>query len=146
MYRFLQKNIRKGGAILLGMLFFANKAQGQIIDNDELVDPSGSSQAGSFADAAGFSKSMDNTVGGIVATVIEAFLGLLAIIFIILMIVAGYKWMTAAGNEDKVKEARTQIKNAVIGLAIIIMAYAITYFVFEALGDTMGGGGSSFPL
>jgi hypothetical protein len=62
------------------------------------------------------------------------------------MLVAGYKWMTAGGNEEKVKEAKSQIQHAIIGLAIIIMAYAITYFVFEALGDSMGGGGGSYPL
>ncbi len=84
-------------------------------------------------------------LGLIMATVIKAFLGLLGIIFIVLIITAGYKWMTAGGNEEKVKEAQEMIKKAVIGLIIIVAAYAITYFVFNALpwgGTNTGQGGS----
>jgi hypothetical protein len=115
-----------------------------LIDNEGL---SGSnSQTNSFIDTAGFVPSESNTVGGIISTVIGAFLSLLAIIFIILILIAGYKWMTAGGNEEKVKEAKTQLKHAIIGLAIIIMAYAITHFVFQALGDTTGGGGTTAPV
>lgn len=73
------------------------------------------------------------TVGTIVASVIKAALGLLAVIFIILMIVAGFQWMTAAGNETKVEKALSMIKTAVIGLIIVLSAYAITYFIFTYL-------------
>jgi len=73
------------------------------------------------------------TVGTIVASVIKAALGLLAVIFIILMIVAGFQLMTAAGNETKVEKALSMIKTAVIGLIIVLSAYAITYFIFTYL-------------
>lgn len=120
-------------------------AQAALLDNPGLTESGSESQTDSFRDAAGFSSEGNNTVGSIIATVIEAFLTLLGIIFLILMLIGGYKWMTAGGNEDQIKEAKSYIKNAVIGLAIIIMAYAITYFVFEALGDSVGGGGQSYP-
>ena len=86
-------------------------------------------------------KSGGQGIGLIMATVIKAFLGLLAIIFIVLIITAGYKWMTAGGNEEKIKEAQQTIKTAIIGLIIIVGAYAITHFVFNALpwGGTSGG-------
>ena len=38
--------------------------------------------------------------------------------------------MTAGGNEDKVKEARTMITRAIIGLIIIVGSWAIWNFVF----------------
>ncbi len=76
----------------------------------------------------------------IITNIVKIFLELLGIIFMVLMIVAGYKWMTAAGNEDKVKEAKSQIKTAVIGLVIIFMAFSIAHFVtkyiFEATEAT----------
>ena len=88
-------------------------------------------QSSSLADIAGFEKT--TTVGDVVAAGIKGFLALLGVIFIIIIIVAGHKWMTAGGNEDKVKDARTMISRAIIGLLIIIAAYAITHFVFKYL-------------
>lgn len=76
---------------------------------------------------------------GIVATVIQAFLGLLGIIFLILIIYAGYNWMTAQGDEEKVSKAKDTIQRAVIGVIIIIVAYAITFFVFSNLPGGDGG-------
>jgi hypothetical protein len=73
----------------------------------------------------------------IVAEVIQIFLSFLALIFIILIILAGYKWMMARGDEGKVTEALNQIQHAVIGLLIILAAYAVTYFVFNTLNNNV---------
>lgn len=59
---------------------------------------------------------------------IMTFLGLIAVIVILL---GGFKWMTAAGNEDKVAEAKKTLIAGVIGLAIILAAYAIVNFVIN---------------
>lgn len=79
------------------------------------------------------------TVGTVVGTIIKAFLGLLGIIFVILMIVAGFNWMTAGGDEAKIEKATSTIRSAVIGLIIVVAAYAITYFVFANLPGSGGG-------
>jgi hypothetical protein len=76
----------------------------------------------------------------IIASIIKLVLGLLGIIFLGLTIMAGFKWMTAGGNEEQVKKATSTMKNAIIGLIIVLMAYAITYFIFTKLPFT---GGSS---
>ncbi len=88
-----------------------------------------------------------NSLAELVATIIKAFLGLLGIIFVVLIIYAGYGWMTAAGDEEKVNKAKNTLKQAVIGLIIIIAAYAITFFIFSNLpgGPSGGGGGGSPP-
>jgi magnesium-transporting ATPase (P-type) len=65
----------------------------------------------------------------IVGTVVNAFLGLLGVIFIILIISAGYNWMTAAGNEEKVTKAKDTMTRAIIGLIIVVGAFAIWYFI-----------------
>jgi cytochrome bd-type quinol oxidase subunit 2 len=72
-------------------------------------------------------------LGSLIAVLIQSFFGLLGIIFIILILLAGYQWMTARGDEDKVRKAQATIQRAIIGLIIIIAAYAITFFVFKAL-------------
>lgn len=71
----------------------------------------------------------------IIANVINIFLSLLGVIFLILMIYAGYLWMTAAGEESKVEDAQKIIKAAIIGLIIVVGAYAISQFVVTKLGN-----------
>ncbi len=65
----------------------------------------------------------------IVLTIIRIFLGMLGIIFLVLIVLAGVKYMTASGNEEKAKEAVSQIRHAVIGLLIILVSYSITVFI-----------------
>ncbi len=65
----------------------------------------------------------------IIANIIRVALGLLGIIAIILVIYAGYTIMTSGGAEDKVASGKKILLNAVIGLAIILSAFAIVTFV-----------------
>jgi amino acid transporter len=84
-----------------------------------------------FGQGAGFASGQEP--GETIAFLIEAFLGLLGIIFIIIIIVGGFRWMTAGGEEEKVRKSKTMMTRAVIGLIIVLCAYAITYFVFSHL-------------
>ena len=68
-----------------------------------------------------------------IAKIIRQVLGLLGIIFLILIIYAGLTWMTAAGDEGKIDRAKKIISAAIVGLAIVLAAYAITYFVATSL-------------
>lgn len=58
-------------------------------------------------------------------------------IFFILIIIAGFTWMTAGGDEKKVKSAKDRIKGAMMGVIVIMCAYIITDFVFSALKQTI---------
>lgn len=44
--------------------------------------------------------------------------------------------MTAAGNEEQVGKAKKLLTAAIIGLIIVLSAYAISYFVISKLGAT----------
>jgi hypothetical protein len=48
-------------------------------------------------------------------------------------LLGGFKWMTAGGNEDKVGEAKKLITAGIIGLVIILAAFAIATFVLSQL-------------
>lgn len=74
-----------------------------------------------------------NDLAGIVGVVVKAFLGLLGVIFLVLIIYAGYNWMIARGEEEKVTKAKDTLQRAIIGLIIVIGAYAISYFVINTL-------------
>ena len=69
----------------------------------------------------------------IAATIINVFLGFLGIIAVVLIIWAGFNWMTAAGNEEKIDKAKDTLTAAVIGLIIILAAWGISTFVMNEL-------------
>ncbi|MBU1663142.1 hypothetical protein KJ627_01270 [Patescibacteria group bacterium] len=69
----------------------------------------------------------------IIANIIKIILGLLGIIFLVLIIYAGFNWMTAAGDEEKVTKATDTLRRAIIGLIIIIAAFAIATLVLNSL-------------
>lgn len=78
----------------------------------------------------------------IIGRIINISLGLLGILLLSYLIYAGYLYMTAAGDEAKVKKAKSYIRNAIIGLVIIASSFAIVNFVLSQLaGITSPGGG-----
>ncbi len=75
----------------------------------------------------------DATAVAIVGNLIGSFISLLGVIFMVLMIYGGFKWMMARGQEEEIKSAQGIIRSAIIGLILILLAYTITYFVTLAL-------------
>jgi uncharacterized protein (TIGR02145 family) len=72
--------------------------------------------------------------------VINIALSVLSILAVAIVIFAGFLWMTAAGNEEKVDKAKKVLKAGIIGLVIILSAWGITSFVLAQLGDATGIG------
>ena len=70
----------------------------------------------------------------VAAQVINIILGFLGIVAVVIILLGGFKWMTAGGNEDKVGEARKLITAGIIGLIIILASFAIASFVLTQLG------------
>ena len=91
----------------------------------------------------------ETTISSIAGTAVSVFLSILGIIFIVLMLYGGYLWMTAGGKEEQLTKAKELIQAAVIGLIIIVAAYAISFFIFNWLTPrtltTPGGGGATPP-
>jgi di/tricarboxylate transporter len=79
----------------------------------------------------------------ITVLIIKVFLGFLGIIFLVLIISAGFKYMTSAGNEEKIKEALDQIKAGVIGLIIILVSYAVTSYLTDCVFEITNRGRDS---
>lgn len=85
----------------------------------------------------------------IAVDVINLVLSFLALVIVILFLIAGFRWMTAGGNEDAVKKAKAQMKNAIIGLIIVVLAWGITRYVVRTvvcLGQSGTTGSSCFNL
>ena len=76
------------------------------------------------------------TLATTIGVVIKVALSLIGVVFIILMVYAGYNWMTASGDEEKVRKAKDTIWRAVIGLVITIGSYAIWAWIYKYLLTT----------
>lgn len=76
----------------------------------------------------------------IAVKIIVVVLSLLGVIFLVLTIFAGFRYMTAAGNEDQVKKAVAQIRDAVIGLVIVMSAWGISYYILKYLNRAITNG------
>ncbi|MFA6429445.1 MAG: hypothetical protein WCV84_03010 [Patescibacteria group bacterium] len=100
--------------------------------------------AGSAAGIATACASTDCIVG-IIGSVIGIALGLLGVAFLLLLLYAGARYMTSGGEPDAVKKAMGTIRDAVIGLVIITLAYSISGFILDELSKSVGmtsGGGA----
>ncbi len=73
-----------------------------------------------------------------ITQIINVALSLLGIVAVVIILAGGFKWMTAGGNEEKTTEARKLIFAGIIGLAIIMSAWAIAQFVINNLGEATG--------
>ena len=80
---------------------------------------------------------------GTIAKIINIILGFLGIGAVIIILIGGFKWMTAAGNEDQIAEARKYIINGVIGLVVVFASWAIASFVIGNLSSATGSSSSS---
>lgn len=75
------------------------------------------------------SQGLPELIGAILNTV----LSVLGIVLLVIVIYAGFLWMTAGGDPEKVKKAKDLIINATIGLLLILSALAISNFIFDEL-------------
>lgn len=131
------------GAILalsFGAIMFAGVADvgAQALTADELFG--GELSGDEFASTAGLG---DADLVDTIANIIRIALGFLGVIAVVIILLGGFKWMTAAGSEPKVQEARKLIFSGIIGLVIIISAFAIASFVIDSIITATSGGASS---
>lgn len=94
-------------------------------------------------------RSVPEIIGGL----IQAALGFVGVIFLVLMLYAGFLWMTARGNNEQVTKAKDLITGAIIGIVIVASAYAITSFVVGSVtgsaspsSSSSSSSGSSVPV
>lgn len=80
------------------------------------------------------------TLPELAGVIVNVALSLVGILFFALMLYAGVTWMKAMGSSEDVSKAKDMITQAIIGLVIVMAAYAISNFVFTSLGASGGGG------
>lgn len=122
---------------LVGLFTFTSPVLATGLKTDDLKK-----QDDAIAGAAGLAG--NSNLDNVISILISVILGFLGVVFLVLTIMAGFKWMMSQGNEDEIKKAKSSLKNSIIGLVIVLAAYAITYSIFKYLpfsSNSTGGGG-----
>ena len=70
-----------------------------------------------------------------VINILNLALGLLSLVAVVMVIIGGFTWLTAGGNEEKVDKAKKIISAAVIGLIIVLLAWAVVIFVAKTTSN-----------
>ncbi|MFH1523085.1 MAG: pilin [Patescibacteria group bacterium] len=70
----------------------------------------------------------------LIGKIINAILGIVGSLALVMFIYGGITWMTAAGNSENVTKGKNIIIWAAIGLVVIFTSYALVKFVFSAIG------------
>lgn len=72
-----------------------------------------------------------------IALIINAVLGILGVVFVAYLVYGGFLWMTAAGSQEDIGKAKKIIINSIIAVIIILLAFAISNFVFTSVGKAI---------
>ena len=88
-------------------------------------------ELGEMAGEAGYKQ--EKTLPEIIGGVIKIIISLLGIVAAIIIIIGGFQWMTSGGSEEKIKKAKGLMINGIIGLVLVVFAYAIATFVISSL-------------
>lgn len=127
---FIAKGVLTTGSLALPMIALAQAGTSPYQQAQTKVNDVGRS--------AGIETQGNLTV--IIGNIINILLSFLGILLLIYFLYAGFLWMTSGGGEDGKKKAITMMKNAVIGLVIIVVAYALSSFVLTQITTNIAGG------
>lgn len=113
------------GIAICALLFVPVFANAQLGAADTGLEQTGTAVYGAGTDT--------NVATFIGQNIIQPALGFVGIIFLLLMLYAGFLWMTAGGNTSQVEKAKNILVSTIIGTVLIVSAYVITTTVFNAL-------------
>lgn len=98
---------------------------------------------GNFLESArkssGYAQASETTFASNLGMVVNIVLSFSGVIFMALMVYAGYLWMTARGDENKIDKAQSMIRGAIVGMIITVGAYSITNFIVPAILERTAG-------
>lgn len=108
--------------------FSVESNAGAKVEKYEFIKSSGVKEIGQ---TAGYDVNDTRTPESYIGSILTVIFSILGIIFMLLTIYAGIKWMTAQGNNSQIDAAKDTITRAIIGLVIVIVAYGITTFIIN---------------
>jgi hypothetical protein len=75
----------------------------------------------------------------VIGQIVNAMLGILGALFLVLIMYGGAQYMLAGGDSKKVESAKQTITNAILGMLVVAASYAIATFVVNTVSGVTGG-------
>ncbi|HEU5005091.1 MAG TPA: pilin [Candidatus Saccharimonadales bacterium] len=117
--------------VLAPAVSYAQSTQQQTI-NGNLCAGSNFNLSGTASPGATSDCTTDsNSLSGKIKTILNVFSALIGIVAVVMIIYAGFRYVTSAGSEGGVKTAKNAIIYAIIGLVIVAIAQVIVHFVIS---------------
>lgn len=108
-----------------------------LLAQKELGQIGGTEGFGPWGNLGAFGKTIGDAAGAF-TNIISNIIGIMTIIagiwFIFQFIIGAYGYMTAGGDQKRITDATSKITNALIGLVVIVAAYAIISLLGSLLG------------
>jgi cytochrome c biogenesis factor len=98
------------------------------------------SQIGELLIHWGQDVTLENVVQQRIWVGINFFVLFSALVAVVLIVAAGYGFMTSAGDPEKIKKAQQTLTAAIVGMIIVFMARMIVGFVLDVAQDNVSGG------
>jgi len=119
--------------LLLAIIFPTMTVQAQ--GTFEKVDDKGNIKLPTFLKDFGSVKTPagQRTFGGLVTQILTILLLVVGSLSVLFLILGGFRYVTASGNEEAAEGAKRMISHAILGLVIVIMAFAIISIVTNVL-------------
>lgn len=76
----------------------------------------------------------ESNFGTLMTTILNWFIGLSGLIAVLMLIIGGWYLLTAGGNDEGLKKGKESIRNAIIGIVVITLSYAVVYTLTSGLG------------
>jgi uncharacterized membrane protein YwzB len=125
--------------VSVGVFFSADTVLSQVITGSVSTEATKQlNSAGALTASDARTLAQDPRV--IAAVVIRYFLSLLGTILLVLIVLSGYWYFTARGDDEKIARAKTTIKQALMGMVIILLAYSIATSIINSLTTTLKAG------
>lgn len=124
----IKKMIIAAAVVMLGLVPFVGATP---VFANAFNEQACGSLDGDEAEAAGCNTSQTAPV--VATNIFQIIISLLGIIAVLMIVVAGQRYITSNGEPEKIKQARNMIVYSLIGLIIAILAFAIVTFVQNSI-------------
>ena len=118
-------------ALFFGVVFFVG------------LDNAGARDIGiDYANNIGLQEASEKDIRVVLVEIVRYFITFLGIIAVAMVMYSGFLWMTSNGEPEKVTKAKRTLINSIIGLIVVISAFAIVTFIINLISDGMLGSSS----
>jgi len=124
--------------MLIAAALFPAFTQAQLKPNSSWLED----LRGGFSDTFDTNQIIEQALPGQIGRAVQIVVGLAGVVMVAAIVYAGFLWLTAGGNTDNVEKAKKLLRNAIIGLIIVLLSYVLVVFVIAQLQSAIPPSGS----